>query len=377
MRVVELVPSLHVGGAERLVSLLAQALTGLGHDVTVVSLYDPVGSWIERELARAGIAVRFLGKRRGPDPRVVPRLARALAALRPEVLHTHLHTLPYALPARALARPVTTCPVVHTLHNLAARESEWHGRLVQRAAFRAGVEPVAIGAAVAASIEEVYGLRPRHTIENGIPVSAYRAPPGVRHEVRAALELPPHAPVLLTVGRLNAQKDHATLLDAFAEPALGALDARLLVAGEGELRAALERRADALGVAGRVRFLGVRADVPRLLAASDLFVLASRWEGNPLVVMEAMAAGLPVVATAVGCVPDLLSEDAGRRVPAGDATAMAAAMHELAADASLRHALGSNGHAVARARFDTSTMARAYGELFHSVRTRQAFEQAR
>ncbi len=365
MRVVELVPSLHVGGAERLVSLLAQELARVGHAVTVVSLYAPADTWIERELVRAGVPVRFLGKGRGPDLRVVARLSRTLAELRPEVLHTHLHTLPYALPARLGAR-APRCPVVHTLHNLAARESEWHGRLVQRAAFRAGVEPVAIGEAVAASVEAVYGWRPRHTIPNGIPVAAYRAPPGARGELRASLALPPDAPVFLTVGRLNPQKDHATLLDAFAAAARGAW---LLVAGEGELRAALERRARALGVADRVRFLGVRADVPRLLAAADAFVLASRWEGNPLVVMEAMAAGLPVVATAVGCVPDLVPADAGRLVPAGDAPALAAAMRALAADPSLRRALGERGRSVACARFDTSTMARAYGELFSAVST--------
>jgi len=367
MRIVELIPSVDVGGAERLVALLARELGRSGHTVTVVSLYPATGSWIEGELVGAGVAVRFLGKRPGPDPRVVPRLARALDDMSPEVIHTHLHTLPYALLARAASRSVAACSIAHTLHNVAEHESPWYGRLLHGAAFRSGVEPVAIGAAVADSVRQVYGVTPRHTIPNGIPLAECRAAPGARERVRASLALPPSAPVFLAVGRLSPQKDHATLVDAFAAPALRALDARLVVAGEGPLRAALEQRVEAHGLGGRVRFLGLRADVPDLLAAADVFVLPSRWEGNPLVVMEAMAAGRPVIATAVGCVPELVSDAVGRRVPAGDAAAMAAAMRDLAVDRPLREGLGAAAQAVAQARFDIATMAHAYGALFATL----------
>ncbi len=363
MRIVELIPSLHVGGAERIVALMATALAAEGHQVSVVSLGGPSGSWIEAELRAASIETIFLGKRPGLDLRAIPRLGRALARLRPEVLHTHLHVLKYALPARLAWR---RCTVVHTLHNLAEREAVASDRRLQQLAFRGGVAPVSIGDAVAESLERVYRIPARYTIPNGIPVAAFRSPPGVRAEVRAELSLPGEAACFLAVGRLNPQKNHAALLAAFADPRLAGC--RLLIAGDGELRGALEQQAGALGVADRVHFLGVRKDVPRLLAAADGLVMASSWEGNPLVVMEAMSAGLPVVATAVGCVPELVSERTGWLVPAGDEGALAEALAALAGDLGDARGRGEAGAKVALERFDVSVMARAYVALFEELR---------
>jgi glycosyltransferase involved in cell wall biosynthesis len=283
-----------------------------------------------------------------------------MAAFRPTVVHTHLYALQYAFPLLALRR----CRAVHTLHNVAEREAHRPGRLVQQLAFRTRVEPVAIGEAVAESVRRVYRLSPRHVIPNGIPVAEFAPQPGAREEVRRALGISPDAPALLAVGRLEAQKDHRTLLDAFASPRLRAAGARLLLAGDGPLRAPLERQARALGIAERVLFLGVRRDVARLLAAADAFVLASAYEGNPLTVMEAMAAGKPVIATAVGCVPELVVEGAGRVVPPGDAAALEDAMHEVAADPALARARGAVAGRVARARFDVAAMFSAYDALY-------------
>ena len=359
MRVVELIPSLHVGGAERIVALMAAALNEQGHRVTVVSLADPSGSWIEAELRAKSVEMVFLGKRPGLDPRMIPRLGRALAAARPDVLHTHLHVLKYVLPARLAWR---RCAVVHTLHNVAEREAVATDRMVHHLAFRVGVAPVAIGDAVAESFQRVYRLPARHTIPNGIPVADYRCPPAVRAEVRAALSIPADAPTFLTGGRLNVQKNHAALLSAFSDPALAG--ARLLIAGDGDLREDLQRQAEQLGAGERVLFLGVRKDVPRLLAAADGLVMASTWEGNPLVVMEAMAAGRPVVATAVGCVPELVSSRTGWLAPPGDVAALSAAMVELVLDLDRARARGAAGAEVAMERFDASVMARAYAALF-------------
>ena len=359
MRVVELIPSLQVGGAERVAGLMATALAGEGHDVTVVSLFPSTGSWIETELRAEGIDLVFLGKRPGLDPRMVPRLGRALARLRPDVIHTHLHVLKYVLPARLAWRRAA---VVHTLHNVAEHEAVASDRLVHHLAFRRGVAPVAIGDAVAESLQRVYRIPARHTIPNGIPVAGYRRPPHVRAEVRAELSLPAEAVCFLSVGRLNPQKNHAALLGAFSAPGLA--EARLLIAGDGDLRAALEQQARALGVGDRVHFLGVRRDIPRLLAAADGLVMASTWEGNPLVVMEAMAAGLPVVATSVGCVPELVSERTGWLVPREDEAALSAAMSALAGDRPGARARGAAGAARAMERFDVSVMARAYAALF-------------
>lgn len=342
-------------------ALLASELARMGHQVSLVSLFDPAASWIEAELRSANVSMHFLGKRPGLDLRMIPRLARVLRRERPETVHTHLHTLKYVLPACVAWRK---CSVVHTLHNLAQHEIERSGQIFQRCAFRLGVAPVAIGAAVAESIREVYSVSALATIPNGIPVARYRAADGDRESTRSALSLPSGVPVFLTVGRLNAQKDHATLLRAFADSRLRALDARLVIAGTGELRRDLEEQVRELDLSARVQFLGVRGDVPALLAAADVFVLASRWEGNPLVVMEAMASGRPVVATRVGCVPELTSSATGRLVLPGDSAALADALVELGADRELAGVLGCAAAETAAARFDVSVMAQAYADFF-------------
>jgi glycosyltransferase involved in cell wall biosynthesis len=364
MRILQIIPTLGVGGAERVVSLLARHLHRSGHSVGVVSLYDPQGTWIESELRSEGVPLQFLAKRRGFDVRMIPRIARVLDRYRPDVIHTHLYVLKYVLPAVAVSR---RCSVVHTVHNLAEREVERLSRIVHSVAFRAGVVPVAIGDAVAASMLRLYRLPPRHRIPNGIPVSDYAPPSGARAEVRASLGIPGDAPTFVSVGRLEPQKNTRLLIEAFSSRRLRSRQAHLLLAGDGELRSELEEQARNLGVADRVRFLGVRPDVPRVLAAADAFVLASRYEGNPLTVMEAMAAGKPVVATAVGCIPELVCAAAGLLVAPGDAGALESALVELASDLPRARAKGAAGLRIARARFDVSVMANAYEQLYGEV----------
>lgn len=367
LRVLQVLPTLGVGGAERMVARLVHHLVASGHHVGVVSLYDRVPRSVEADLRAEGVELHFLGKRPGPDLRMVPRLARVIGAFRPDVLHSHSsHVLRYALPALAFRR----CRVLHTLHNLAEFEADRPGRLLQRGAFRLGVVAVAIGDAVADSMRRAYGLAPHRTIPNGIPLVDYATPAAARGELREALGLPADVPVLLSVGRFKAQKDHATLLSAFASGRLRALGARLLLAGDGELRAALERQARELAIADRVRFLGVRADVPRLLAAADVFALSSRFEGNPLCVMEAMAAGRPVVATAVGCVPELVSAESGLLVPPQDPGALERALFALASDLPAARAKGAAAARVARERFDDALTARSYERLYAEMTER-------
>jgi glycosyltransferase involved in cell wall biosynthesis len=311
MRVLHIIPTLGIAGAERIVASLAVRHRRSGHVAGVVSLFGPQRTWIEDELAASDIPVFFLGKRPSVDLRMIPRIARAASTFRPDVVHTHLAVLKYALPALVMSN---RCPVVHTVHNLAQHELERPSRVVHHFAFRLGVAPVAIGERVAESIRVLYGFSPRRIIPNGIELRGCAPDPIARVEIRKELGIPADAPTFMSVGRLAPAKNPGALLHAFASRRILAANAHLLLAGDGPLVRELTKRVDELEVADRVHFLGLRRDVPRLLAAADVFVLASRFEGNPLSVMEAMAAGKPVVATDVGCVPELVTEETGRLV---------------------------------------------------------------
>jgi glycosyltransferase involved in cell wall biosynthesis len=364
MRVMQLIPSLAVGGAERMVATLARQLRLFGHTVTVVSMYGARGTWIEHELESERLPTHFLEKKHGVDLRMVPRVGQVLLQFRPDVLHTHMYTLKYALPALLLHR---RCGVVHTVHTLAHAELDSWSQAVQRFAFKLGVAPVAIGEAVDESHRSIYGRPCRCIIPNGICLSDYAESPSARKAIRASLSIPLEAPVFVAIGMLRPAKNHPALLRAFASERLREAGAHLLLAGDGELRKGLEDQARALELQSRVHFLGVRSDVSSLLSAADVFVLASLREGNPLSVMEAMAAGRPIVATAIGCLPEMVPESSGRLVRPGDADALEGAMAQLACDLPLARGMGRAAADLARQRFAASSMARAYEDLYAHV----------
>jgi glycosyltransferase involved in cell wall biosynthesis len=211
-----------------------------------------------------------------------PRLYSVLQEFQPDIVHTHSYVMRYTL-------PVVRCKQVHTVHNLAMKEVDWTGRMIHRVAYRLGVKAVAVAESVAASFEQEYGFRPV-VIRNGIDVLRFHRR-GVRERWRQENGFAPEDRLIVSVARLEPQKNPHALVRAIP-PGF-----RLLLVGAGSLRPTLE------GIEG-VHLLGVRTDLPELLSACDIFALASEWEGHPLALMEAMAAGLPVVATAVGGVPD-------------------------------------------------------------------------
>jgi glycosyltransferase involved in cell wall biosynthesis len=180
---------------------------------------------------------------------------------------------------------------------------------------------VAVADEVRASIQQLYGYPDPPLIPNGIPTDEYAPDPDRRVQWRQAHGIEPRTRRCWYACRTlrPVQKNHALLIEAFAQVRSDA-PLYLLLVGGGELENAVREQVAGLGLQGRVRFLGVRADVADILRASDVFVLSSRWEGNPLSVMEAMAAGLPVVSTGVGGVPELVREgETGLLVPSEDA----------------------------------------------------------
>jgi glycosyltransferase involved in cell wall biosynthesis len=294
-----------------------------------------------QEMAAAGIEVAALRRFRRPGRslRVVPPLSRLLRQRRVGIVHTHLyHGNTYGRLAAILAR---TPVIVASVHNVYERVKA-HRAWINRALARWTDAILAGSTAVREHIVRADGI-PReriHLLPYGIDTAPYLAPPE-REEARRTLGLPRGVPVIGTVGRLETQKGHDLLLRSLADLGSDGGDAVLLLVGEGRERTRLAGLAAELGLADRVRFLGTRRDLPVLFAAMDVFAFPSRWEGTPLAMIAAMAAGLPVVATPVGGIPDVLKDEVtGRLVPVEDVPALTAALRTTLGDAATSRTLG-------------------------------------
>jgi glycosyltransferase involved in cell wall biosynthesis len=364
IRVLHIVGDFLVGGAESVATNLLRTTDPEQFDMRAISLRGPFGTKLEKILAQDGIPVWYMRKKRGFDPIVLARVARIMEHFRPQVVHTHIFALRYALPYM-LCRRVPA--MVHTVHNLAEREVEWYGRWVHQLAFRRGVLPVAIASEVADSIRRVYGIDDFPLIPNGIPVDTLRRPSIDRERWRRKEGFVTTDVLFVCVAVLRPQKNPTLLLEAFRLGLASDPRAHLLFAGTGPLKSKLERQIGALGLQERVHLLGIRSDVPEILNAADVFVLSSDYEGNPLSVMEAMAAGKPMICTAVGGVPELVGGRCGLLVPPQNIKALAGAMRRMLESPKARKSMGEASARRAVERFDLRAMTQAYEDLYRSL----------
>jgi glycosyltransferase involved in cell wall biosynthesis len=347
-----------VGGAQAYVASLLPALTE-DFDVTVAA---HGGEFLRTAAANTGarfVPLRHVRRAINPfrDLAGFAELVRLFRRERPEIVHAS------SSKAGVLARfaaSVAGVPIrIFTVHGWAFAAYSGLPSATYRAADRvaAGLTTMTI---CVSEHERAMGLRAGTcrsdrtvVIPNAVDVAAA---PRARHERRP--------PRLITVGRLKSPKDFPTLLRAVAALPPDAFD-ELLVVGDGPERAALALEVSSLGLDRRIRLLGERADVPVLLADADVFVLASRSEGLPLSVIEAMAAGLPVVASAVGGLHELVVDgETGVLVGPGDPAALADSLGRLLADREARRRLGDAGRGRAEARFDLAPFRRAHLDLY-------------
>lgn len=366
-----------IGGTRRHVVDACRGLATRGVRTTLVcaALRDPEFRRDVEELARAGVEVRELPMvreiRPATDLRHLLTLRRILRELRPDVVHTHSSKA--GVLGRLASRSTGIGARVHTPHTFAflfgamfSPASRALFRAVEKELGRSTQRFVAVSEDEAATFRAA-GFVPEaklRVVPNGIEVPRWRDAAPLE---RAELSLPPAAPVAAVVGLLNVAKGQDLALRALALPGLE--DVHLLVVGHGELAAEYERLAASLGVASRSRFLGWREDVPRLLRTADLLLLPSRWEGMPYIVLEAMAARLPVVAARVDGARGLLeSAKCGVLCDVESAESLAAGVRDvLARGAEGRRELGERGLAAVERRFTLEHMIdgllAVYGEL--------------
>ena len=390
-----LLHSLDVGGAEVLAARTAAALAPAGGDGRfrfAFACLDRAGTMAE-ELAAAGHAVDTLGRGDGLDLRCAGRVREWAADRRVGLIHAHQYT-PFVYAALSRLPPTRWPvpwgdrggpPVLFTEHGRFHPDRPSRKRaLFNRLALRTSDRVVAVGEGVKRALIDNEGLPAGRiaVIYNGVDLAPYAADPADaaaehRAAARGEFGVPADAFLAVQVARLDPIKDHATAVRAVREAnRAGGRPVRLLVVGDGPERGRIEK-AVAEGNAGAfVTFAGLRRDVPRLLAAADCGLLTSVSEGIPLSVIEAMAAGRPVVATDVGGLREVLGgagdDPCGRLAPAGDAAALGAALRELADDPVAAAALGAVGRRRAFGRFDEPRMTEAYADLYRDMAGRPA-----
>ena len=364
--------SLMRGGAETQVFLLARTLMQRGHVVHVVSM-RPAEAY-EDDLASQGIAFTSLGMRSGrPDPRGLVRLACAVHAFRPDVVHSHMV---HANLLARLARPFAPMPVlITTAHNL-SEGARWRELAYRLTDPLATLSTNVCQAAVDRFVE--VGAVPRgrmRYVPNGLEPEAFAPDLTRRERTRAVLALGDRF-IWLAVGRLEAQKDYPTMLEATAEAVREHPSLTLLVVSDGPERSSLEALRARCGLGDdEVRFLGARSDVPDLMRAADAYVMSSAWEGLPMVLLEASAAHLPIVATDVGGNADIvLAERSGVLVPAHDPAALASAMRRvMALPTDTRAAWGSAAAAHVDRHFRLERVVDVWESLYEEcLRSRRA-----
>lgn len=348
-----------MGGAERCAVQLMGALNADQFEIAAVSLYPRQGTELEQILEKRQLPVTFLNKKRGLDITMFRGIWRQIRKFRPHIIHTHLHAFNYVIPA-VVAGQVQGA--VHTVHSVAERERSRLVKGLPRVLFSTAVAPVAIAGEVQTSIRRVFGVE-SVLIPNGIPLDVYRSGSRMRTEWRKEQGFQGDDVVFVCVGRLDAVKNHEVLIDAFARFCREAPCAHLVLVGDGELQLQLRAQVERLKLTRRVHFLGLRNDVPTILAASDVYAFASDHEGSPLSILEALATGLPIVGTAVGGVPEMVTAEAGILTRPCDVDSLASSMKLLYSDAGRRVQMREAASKQA-ARYDVTRMANCYGHLY-------------
>lgn len=358
MRVVQVITALNLGGAQTLLENLSYGLAEEGQDVIVVSLESNHTATASR-LEEKGIRVIYLGKNPHFDPKVFGKLAAALKELKPDVVHAHNIRKLYVL---AAARKAGIRHIIYTVHNIAQKEQGLLGGLFSGIVFRTGMMvPVGLSPMVTESIKKRYHLKHVPTIYNGTDLTCF-------HKKRD-YQLHDH-PTILNVARLDSQKNHKRLFEAFCTVCRQFSEAELVLVGDGVLAEELKAFAQELGIRDQIRFEGLQDDVAKYFEEADLFCLSSDYEGMPMTLIEAMAAGMPIVSTNVGGIPDMLQDETSALlVPAG-AISLADAMIRVMSDEALRCRLGENAWRAGR-KFSHRRMAKRYLALYQHVLKRR------
>lgn len=353
MKVIQVIPNLYMGGAEIMCETLTLELARKGVEVKIVSLYN-YETPISQRLAEAGIEIIFLDKKGGMDLSIIKKLKKIFKQEKPDVVHSHLYAQKYAM----IAAQQTAVPVrVHTVHSVADKElSKIDKFCAKRFYKKQRVIPIALSELIQQTIVNVYGIPSTSApiILNGINLS--NCLPKQDYSLGDTIKL-------LHIGRFSEEKNHKGLVDAFKIFHSFKPNSVLELIGNGSTFEEIKKYVADQNLENAVSFLGMKNNVYQYINEADIFILPSLYEGIPMTLIEAMGTGIPIVATNVGGIPNMLSNNKSALLTSVDSQEIAGNLIRLSEDVELRKQLGQN--ALARSQeFSSREMACKYVKVY-------------
>lgn len=353
MKIIQVMPMFGLAGAETMCENLTLALINQGHDVKVVSLYD-YHSAITDRLEKSNVSISYLGKKKGWDNTIIPKLIRLFRKEKFDIVHSHLYAIKYAMVAAII---VGVKGKIHTIHNIANKETTKMGQRLNYIFFNyADVIPVSLSAEIQRTVAEHYKLAGRQTpiVYNGIDLN--KCQQKKNYEKTGNLKF-------IHVGRFSVQKNHELLIRAFYRVHIQNKDTELILIGAGELQEKVKRQIEDLELEQVVHCIGLTDETYSWLNRADVLVMSSRYEGMPMTIIEAMGTGLPIISTNVGGIASMIENGKEGILTEIDENELASAMHKME-DMKFREYLGKNARTKAENLFSSAVMAQKYVDIY-------------
>lgn len=359
MKILQVIPDLGLGGGAEVMcqSLSKELLKERGNEIVVATLF----SWhtkITDDLEKEGISVYFLDKKHGVDLSLVPKLYRIIKKHKIDVVHTHRYALQYAVPAAIMAGVKMR---VHTVHNVADKEMGKNKRLLAKTFYRFfHVVPVAISPIIKDSISYEYKLKAEKIpmIYNGIDLAKCKEK--MLYDLSTPVEV-------VHLGRMTNQKNQMEIFKAASILKDRNLNIHFSLYGEGELENDYKRAVLRMKLENEISFCGLSDNIYPILQKADIFILPSKYEGMPISLIEAMGSALPIIASNVGGIPDMISDGENGIIISPNANDLADAISRLIKDQDLRQILGHKAKQDSN-RFSSYFMAQEYLNVYKEKR---------
>ena len=356
MKIIQIMSQFAFGGAEIMCENLIYALRDKEIEVIAISLYH-LHTPITERLEKSGIEVRYLQKKKGLDFSMIKKLGRVFKEEKPDAVHSHVSASKYAMIASKKAR--IGCRV-HTIHSIAEKDDGWVSRKINKLLFKFfGVIPVALSPIVKESVLKEYKLGNESVpiVYNGIDLS--KCLPKQNYSIKNQLKI-------LHIGRFVEVKNHKGLIRAFSIFHEKHENSVLQLIGDGELREEIQRLVIEMNLQDSVQFLGLQDNVYNYLNEADIFVLPSLYEGIPMTLIEAMGTGLPIVATNVGGIPNMLQNGKNAVLVENDVEKIVQGLAFFAESEENRRIFGENAK-ITSGKFSSKVMAEEYLKIYKKM----------